>query len=513
MNSAYVYLQLYRLFDRNTPLKKDCGVLCDKACCKGDDCGMYLFPGENKVYELLNPDWCSLDKSDLSYTYNNKTKNVPILFCNGECDRYQRPLSCRIFPLTPYLTKDKKLEIMMDPRAKSICPISRALDLEDINKSFLNNIKPNVPEASLEGYFMALHAKSKFGKTTFAYNLIKEHYNGDMSKGLLIATEKGYKTLGGINAIEVTDFDYVDREDPDHPEDANKFGFMELVEELIENKETIPYRFIIIDTITALERYATQYVLSKQGIADGKRYKDITDIEWGKGYSLLAEAIYAQIEMLTSAGYGCLVIGHSKTKTIKQRDGFEYDFTGFNVQNKTADIIEREADIIMYGETTLGRKSKTDKSIVTERKLKFRSNGEVLCGARFSNFPEEIGVNPKEFLEAFEAGVASANEDTVPAVQSETKAPVKPKAEEQESEKPEEDIEVEETEVKSESKETSSEDLISDITDAIEEADLTNSDKKDLVKDFIALGVPKGNYKIVKDTDLLQEVLETVKEF
>lgn len=388
--------------------------------------------------------------------------------------------------------------------------------------SFLNNIKPNVPEASLEGYFMALHAKSKFGKTTFAYNLIKEHYNGDMSKGLLIATEKGYKTLGGINAIEVTDFDYVDREDPDHPEDANKFGFMELVEELIENKETIPYRFIIIDTITALERYATQYVLSKQGVADGKRYKDITDIEWGKGYSLLAEAIYGQIELLTSAGYGTLIIGHSKTKTIKQRDGFEYDYTGFNVQNKTADIIEREADIIMYGETTLGRKSKTDKSIVTDRKLRFRSNGEVLCGARFSNFPEEIGVDPKEFLEAFEAGVASANDETVPVVKSETKATTKAKTTKVAKEKPVEvELEPEETEDEVEVEETketekvaqSEDDLISDITDAIEEADLTNADKKDLVKDFIALGVPKGNYKLVKDIDLLQEVLEAVKEF
>ena len=169
--------------------------------------------------------------------------------------------------------------------------------------SFLNKIQPNIPEAKLEGYFMALHAKSKFGKTTFAYNLIKEHYNGDMSKGLLVATEKGYKTLAGINAIQVTDFEYVDREDEDHPEDADKYGFMELVEELIENKESIPYRFLVIDTITALERYATQYILSKQGIADGKRYKDITDIEWGKGYNLLAEEIYGQIELLTSAGY------------------------------------------------------------------------------------------------------------------------------------------------------------------------------------------------------------------
>ena len=46
MNSAYLYLQLYRLFDSITPVRTDCGGLCDKACCRGDDGGMYLFPGE-----------------------------------------------------------------------------------------------------------------------------------------------------------------------------------------------------------------------------------------------------------------------------------------------------------------------------------------------------------------------------------------------------------------------------------------------------------------------------------
>lgn len=218
---------------------------------------------------------------------------------------------------------------------------------------------------------------------------------------------------------------------------------------------------------------------------------------------------------------GVLVIGHSKTKTIKQRDGFEYDFTGFNVQNKTADIIEREADIIMYGETTLGRKSKTDKAIVTERKLKFRSNGEVLCGARFSNFPEEIGVDPKEFLEAFEEGVASANEETVPTVKSETEKTVKPKPKAKTKAKPEVEPEVETEEaVTNDSTETiekdsdsSVEDLIKDIENEIEELDLDGADKRELVKEFIALGVPKGNYKVVKDIELLQEALEVVKEF
>ena len=62
MNVEYIYLQLYRLFDNSTPLKADCGKLCGKSCCKGDDGGMYLFPGEEKVFGLLNPDWTKIEK-------------------------------------------------------------------------------------------------------------------------------------------------------------------------------------------------------------------------------------------------------------------------------------------------------------------------------------------------------------------------------------------------------------------------------------------------------------------
>jgi len=141
MNIAYIYLQIYKLFDDVTPIKADCGKLCDARCCKGEDSGMYLFPGEEKAIRLLNPDWASIEKSEFTYSYKAKRKSVPILFCNGECDRYQRPLACRIFPLTPYINDSGKLDIIVDPRAKSICPLAKALDGEEFDAKFLANVK------------------------------------------------------------------------------------------------------------------------------------------------------------------------------------------------------------------------------------------------------------------------------------------------------------------------------------------------------------------------------------
>lgn len=141
MNTAYVYLQLYKLFDDTTPVPVDCGQLCSKACCSGDDSGMYLFPGELEVFKLLNPDWVKIENSDFKYTHNNKTYSLPICFCDGSCDRFQRPLACRIFPLTPVLDENKKLKIIKDPRGKPVCPLARSFKLSDFDRKFVKQVE------------------------------------------------------------------------------------------------------------------------------------------------------------------------------------------------------------------------------------------------------------------------------------------------------------------------------------------------------------------------------------
>lgn len=281
-----------------------------------------------------------------------------------------------------------------------------------MNMSFLKQLKANKPTASIEGYFISMLAKSKFGKTTLAIDLIKENYDGDMSKGLLLATEIGYKTMDGVYAIPITGFEYAE------VEDEEQRGFIEVIDELVDNKAEVPFRFIIIDTITALERYATSYAIAKANREDKpqKRYTDISDVPWGKGYNMVAEEIYAQIDRLKKAGFGVFVIGHEKNKKIKNRDGFEYDYTTFNVLTKTSDIIEREADMIIYGDMITEKGE--DGSLVVNRKLRFRSDGNILCGTRFRNFPAEIDNSATAFLTAFKNAVLGLYEGDVKAVET-----------------------------------------------------------------------------------------------
>ena len=99
-----------------TPLKRDCGRVCGARCCRpleGEKTGMLLFPGEAEAY---------IGKPGFEV---RKTARGDLLICSGTCDREDRPLSCRLFPLLPVIGDDGKVRAVTDLRAKVVCPLAR----------------------------------------------------------------------------------------------------------------------------------------------------------------------------------------------------------------------------------------------------------------------------------------------------------------------------------------------------------------------------------------------------
>lgn len=97
-----------------TPLHADCGATCGCACCRpleGEMTGMLLFPGEEAYYE-----------GRAGYRMTAADHGV-LLICSGRCDRADRPLSCRLFPLLPLLRADG-VKVATDLRAKTVCPLA-----------------------------------------------------------------------------------------------------------------------------------------------------------------------------------------------------------------------------------------------------------------------------------------------------------------------------------------------------------------------------------------------------
>ena len=126
MNGKYqrLYKKAKNIMQDKTPLKKDCGLLCGKACCKGDaETGMLLFPFE---------------ETSLPVTEKN---GVRLCVCDGSCNRRERPLSCMIFPFFPYITRDGRIKVIPDIRGSGICPIVRNFTETKIDRRFLRRVK------------------------------------------------------------------------------------------------------------------------------------------------------------------------------------------------------------------------------------------------------------------------------------------------------------------------------------------------------------------------------------
>ncbi len=137
MINIELYEKIYNILDKVTPLQSDCGELCGRACCHSpdEDAGMYLFPGEELMFSEAHP-WLKIELSD--FTYGNN-KPVLIAICTDQCQRELRPLACRIFPLTPYMTH-KVMSIKIDPRAVPMCPLARQFTSDALDDNFVDAV-------------------------------------------------------------------------------------------------------------------------------------------------------------------------------------------------------------------------------------------------------------------------------------------------------------------------------------------------------------------------------------
>ena len=126
MKSKYerLYKKAKRIMEDKTPLKKDCGLLCEKACCKGDsETGMLLFPYEETSLSVVEKD------------------GVRLCVCSGSCNREERPLSCMIFPFFPYITNEGRIRVIPDIRGRDVCPIVRNFTETKLDRRFLRRVK------------------------------------------------------------------------------------------------------------------------------------------------------------------------------------------------------------------------------------------------------------------------------------------------------------------------------------------------------------------------------------
>jgi len=120
-----------QVLEKVTPLTVNCGTVCDARCCQWDDLssGMRLFPGEERLV------------TGEDFTLTATADGGVLLECAGRCDRSQRPLACRLFPLFPYVTEEGRVRAVYDPRAWRLCPLVRECAHVPLRRDFVRAVR------------------------------------------------------------------------------------------------------------------------------------------------------------------------------------------------------------------------------------------------------------------------------------------------------------------------------------------------------------------------------------
>lgn len=234
----------------------------------------------------------------------------------------------------------------------------------------LLTLQPNVVSRDLSGYITLMFGPAKIGKTTFG---------SKMPKPLLLAAEKGYSTIPGIIAQDITSWG----------------EFKQVVRELKKPEVKELYKSLIIDTVDIFADLCQKYICQQLGI------ESIGDGGWStNGWSKYKKEFEETFRTLAQLGYAIVFLSHDKEKTIKPQNGSEYQQIGSSMQTSALSIVENMSDIICYAHM------KTNIDGTYERVLTLRSlDNSVRCGCRFSQMPAEISFSYEALTQALNEAI------------------------------------------------------------------------------------------------------------
>lgn len=250
--------------------------------------------------------------------------------------------------------------------------------------------KTNTVKFDIGSYIHYWRGIKKVGKTTLFYDLIKEEY-GDLNNGLLIAVgdEIGYNALDGLVYAEA----------------QNWSELIKIVDELEENKADNNFKLVGLDTADEMIKLAKEEVkrLHKKVKGTSAEFNACFG-GYGQPRDKVVELVDDVLARLRKSGYGIVIIGHTKLKDIKEKNGDEYQQLTSNLSADYDGIFANKADIVMT--IAVEKDIDKDKRIQgTTRYMWFRTDGFVDAGGRFSDMPEKVEYGAENYISAFKEGV------------------------------------------------------------------------------------------------------------
>jgi hypothetical protein len=186
-------------------------------------------------------------------------------------------------------------------------------EIDEAEKNFKLPTEISEPVDDLGKALILIHGERKIGKTSMACRA---------PKNLLAATEMGYR---GLRAI---------------PEDIGDWRKAELVRRALKKDKT--FKTVTVDTVDILYKLCEDHTCRELGV------KDLTDVEYGKGWRECRKRFEAYLNALAASGKGIILISHSTEQEIKRRNGDTYTRLTSSMAKQAREIVDGMVDIWGY---------------------------------------------------------------------------------------------------------------------------------------------------------------------
>jgi hypothetical protein len=249
------------------------------------------------------------------------------------------------------------------------------------------------PVDDLGKVLILIHGERKIGKTSMSARA---------PKNLLMATEIGYR---GLRVI---------------PEDIEDWRKAEVVRRALKKDKS--FKTITVDTVDILYKLCEDYTCRDLGV------KDLTDVEYGKGWRECRKRFEAYLNALAVTGKGVILLSHSTEQEIKKRNGDTYTRITSSMAKQAREIVDGMVDIWGYFSYDGDRRVlviQGDDLISAGHRFeeRFRTpDGRVLKQIDMGRNPEEAWKN---FTDAFHNRYTPNNDEDVMAEEEDEERPAK----------------------------------------------------------------------------------------
>lgn len=287
--------------------------------------------------------------------------------------------------------------------------------------------KKNHVNLDILSYNTLLLGESKCGKTTLIKEVCEKLSGDDGYLFLEIGSERGADAIENISYINCPAWE------EDYDEFANSAGFIDVCEDIIDNKTTdYPNLKVVVwdtyDQLISLAEEESIRLWNQECRATGHPDKCTKSINsawggFGKGEKKAIALMIDTMTRLRQVGVATIIIGHVKVKDINDVvTGETYQILTSDQQQNYFNAIKKNLHFmgLAYIDRTIVKEKTGKKNIVTKkdeikgkvkeetRRIKFRDDSYAVdSGSRFADIVPEIEMTADAFINALTDAIKS----------------------------------------------------------------------------------------------------------